>query len=261
MWTPRLLAVLCLAVVCSGAAAGDLKVPGMVRVSPGTFVMGSDAVLLGEKPTAHRVTITTAFHIGVTEVTVAQYRRFDPSKPGDPRHPVVQITWHQAREYIDWLNANRLPRAPYRYRMCTEAEWEYAARGGSTTIWSCGDDADCLTEIAWFRDTTWDLKPVKTKQPNGLGLYDMFGNAAEWVADYHADYDPDPQLNPTGPPDGARRVRRGGAYHSPPKHLRAASRGSAQEGHASRGLGLRLCASAERGIWTRRGGVVPWRFA
>ncbi len=242
--------LLCSILAIAGAAAAEPRLPGMVRVSPGTFVMGSDDVRLGEKPTAHVVEITRAFYIGEAEVTVAEFRRFDPLKKGQARHPVTGVTWHRAQAYVAWFNDQLSPRAAYRYRLCTEAEWEYAARGGTSSTWMCGDDPDCLADFAWFVDTTWELRLVKTKRPNAFGLYDMYGNAAEWVADYHADYDLAPQRDPTGPPTGWRRVHRGGAFHSAAKHLRAASRDSELEGHADASLGLRLCASVEPGRWT-----------
>ncbi len=250
MRTLSFLLVPLLAWAIPAAAANEPAPPGMVRIGPGTFVMGSDEVLLGERPTAHRVTISGDFFIGATEVTVAEYRRFDPTKKGAPRLPVVTVSWDDAQAYVAWLNESSPQRSAYRYRLCTEAEWEFAARAGTSSVWTCGDDPACLNEVAWFADATWELMPVKMKQPNRFGLYDMIGNAAEWVADYHADYDLAPQVDPTGPPNGARRVIRGGRYHSPAKHLRAASRASYLPGHADAALGFRVCASAQPSRWT-----------
>jgi formylglycine-generating enzyme required for sulfatase activity len=156
--------------------------------------------------------------LGQTPVTQAAYEkamRENPSKFKGPRHPVESVTWDQAREYCAAVGG-RLP---------TEAEWEYAARAGSTGA-RYGD----LDAIAWYDgNSDNETHPVKQKQPNSWGLYDMLGNVWEWVTDWYEEnyYQglPSPAIDPKGPASGTYRVLRGGSWGTYPGFVRASVRG------------------------------------
>lgn len=161
-------------------------------------------------------------------------RRYSWRNPGWPQsdaHPVVNITWHDAVALAEWLSKTE----GRRYRLPTEAEWEYAARAGTRTRYACGDDPACLGQMAnvfdadsarlWPQWQSRALKsadgypftaPVGSFAPNAWGLYDMHGNAWEWVSDWHADdyYAHSPVDDPQGPADGSVKVRRGGSWHT-----------------------------------------------
>jgi len=192
-----------------------------VWIPPGTFMMGwlpeySSLWGRGEVP-AHQVTITRGFWIGQTPVTVGAYMRFAgatgrqvPDAPAfnagwaNGNMPIVNVTWDDAAAYCGWMGG-RLP---------TEAEWEYAARGGS--VESCYGHPD---EIAWHRQNSGGRPhDVAQKLPNGFGLYDMLGNVWEWVNDWwHAAYyENSPSRDPSGPASGRARVLRGGSWREGP---------------------------------------------
>jgi len=171
-----------------------------VKIAPGEFMMGcssaDDKCNADEKP-SHQVQITKAFEIGKYEVTQAQWRTVMGSNPstmqGDSR-PVETITKDEAQDFLDKLNARN---DGYRYRLPTEAEWEYAARAGVA-----GPYAGRLDDIAWYAANSEDeTHPVGQKKPNAWGLYDMEGNVREWVADWYAAnyYSSSPSSDPTGP--------------------------------------------------------------
>jgi sulfatase modifying factor 1 len=185
-----------------------------------------------EKP-AHRVILARGFWLDVTEVTLAQYRRFAqatgrplPPPPGFPQgesHPVVSVGFDDAVAYCSWAGG-RLP---------TEAEWEYAARGGSSG-WKYPWGGSAVSGQANAEgispgDTWARTAPVASFPANGFGLFDMAGNAWEWCADFYASgtYRTGPAADPTGPATGTQRVLRGGAWNSQVKSLRASNRGKA----------------------------------
>ena len=205
--------------------------PEMVFVEGGTFTMGrtseqerdceDDDPLLrkqnwikNEKP-AHQVTVNS-FYIGKYVVTQRQWRLLtgrDPasSTKGDD-YPVDLVTWNAAQQFILRLNAV----TGKNYRLPTEAEWEYAARGGAKSKGYKYSGSNRLADIAWFYDNSGSkLYPVGKKQPNELGIYDMSGNVWEYCSDW-ADgvYTEEAQTNPKGPDSGTRRVRRGGGWIS-----------------------------------------------
>lgn len=142
-------------------------------------------------------------------------------------HPAIGMTWHNAVTFCRWLSQ----KTGKTYRLPTEAEWEYAARAGTTYAFGCGDDPNRLVDVAWYEDNTdVETQPVAQKQPNAWGLYDMLGNVCEWVYDF---YSPtayqeaakqSPAVNPKGPKTGKVHVARGGAYHSTPEEMRCAAR-------------------------------------
>jgi formylglycine-generating enzyme required for sulfatase activity len=254
----------------------------LVRIPAGEFQMGSTPEEPGHVPNeapAHRVRITRAFEMGVHEVTNGQFRAFieatgyrteaerdlgggfgidferaevvqDPKHtwrdpgfpdfaPGDD-HPVLMISWKDAEGFCRWLSAKE-GRA---YRLPTEAEWEYAARGGTTTPWWPGADPSALAKAANTADRAlrervpkaswageWDdgfpfLAPVGSFRPNHFGLHDMTGNVWEWCHDwYRADYyEGSPVDDPGGPEFGRFRTIRGGGWFNDAKQNRSAQR-------------------------------------
>ena len=187
----------------------DVKAPpGMVYVEGGTFQMGSNSGASDEKP-IHTVTVSS-FFMDKTEVTQAQYRKVMGNNPshfsGCDECPVESVSWHDANEYAKKVG-KRLP---------TEAEWEYAARGGSTGSPTTYAGSNDLGALGWYSGNSGrKTHPVGQKDPNELGLYDMSGNVWEWCSDrYDSDYYKNsPKNNPKGPNSGAARVLRGGSWH------------------------------------------------
>ena len=199
-----------------------------VWIPPGTFMMGcspGDHDCSDNERPAHRVTISEGFWMGQTEVIVGAYKRFAaatrrqmPDAPGfnnrweNDNMPIVNVTWIDAHDYCIWAGG-RLP---------TEAEWEYAARGGSTE-----PAYDNLDEIAWYADNSGnETREVAQKRANSLGLFDMLGNVWEWMNDsYDEDYYLNcPSQDPRGPPTKPTRVLRGGSWFCPSKHVRVSYR-------------------------------------
>ena len=178
----------------------------------------------------HRVVIGRAFYLQTTEVTQAQYRRIMGKNPshhkGCDQCPVEQVSWKNAREFIRRLNAREKTN---KYRLPTEAEWEYACRAGTGTVYSFGDDDDLklVDEYAWYRRNSGiTTHPVGRKKANAWGLYDMHGNVLEWCQDRYARdyYRNSPTRDPPGPSFGGHRVQRGGACQYIPGELRSARR-------------------------------------
>ena len=233
-----------------------------VTLSAGTFLMGSPdsdrQARAFEKP-QHQVTISRPFQIGRHEVTQAQWQAVlgenpyarDRSNPyydlpgmaeriNRPNHPAT-VSWNDAQEFIAALNRRE---GGARYRLPTEAEWEYAARAGTTTRYSFGDDERQLDRYAWYGGDfqTGGDHPVGTKQPNPWGLHDVHGNVWEWVADW---YDPDyyarsPAVDPQGPQRGTHRVVRGGSWHATATSWRTAFRRDYDPDYRGISIGFRL---------------------
>jgi formylglycine-generating enzyme required for sulfatase activity len=216
--------------------------PEMVVIPAGSFEMGSDESVR-ERP-IHRVNVTS-FLIGKTEVTQAQWRAVMGSNPsrfsqcGDDC-PVEQVGWIDAQEF-----ARRLSQKTGKdYRLPSESEWEYAARAGSTTKWSFGDNGNQLGDYAWYgANSQYKTQRVAQKRSNAFGLYDMHGNVWEWVEDcWHGNYS-------GAPIDGSAwstacssttRVLRGGSWIIYPTDLRSAVRHSSWPDSRSGDSGLRL---------------------
>jgi formylglycine-generating enzyme required for sulfatase activity len=214
-----------------------------VWVPPGTFMMGCSPgdfeCDISEVPT-HQVTITKGFWIGQTDVTVGAYRRFArfsrKSMPPAPdvyegwtsdNMPVVDVTWDDAQAYCGWLEG-RLP---------TEAEWEYAARGGSAA-----DLYGNLDEIAWHRyNSEGTAHEVAQKRPNGFVLYDMLGNVWQWVNDVFDSnyYARSPSQDPQGPPNGPWHVLRGGSWSNNTVEISVSVRRGADPTYSDSQIGFR----------------------
>lgn len=189
----------------------------MVKVAGGTFTMGSpdsDSEASKDEKPAHPVTLSS-FSIGETEVTQALWQAVmgrNPSKfTGNLQYPVENVSWYDCQEFIRKLNSI----TGITFRLPTEAEWEYAARGGSQSRGYKYSGSNTLDDVAWYKDNSSSTpQPVKAKWRNELGLYDMSGNVWEWCADWegYTYYASSPQSNPKGPSSGDYRVCRGGSW-------------------------------------------------
>jgi formylglycine-generating enzyme required for sulfatase activity len=187
----------------------------VVLIQAGTFQMVSNNGHYDQKP-VHTVRISRPFYLGKYEVTQAQWQAVMGNNPSkfkrdDAIRPVEMVSWDNVQEFIRRLNANE---GVARYQLPTEAEWEYAARAGTTTFWSFGDDASQLGRYGWCDNKTEEelrqMHPVGQLRPNPWGLYDMHGNVAEWVQDWYGDYASGTAVDPTGPASGLYHVLRDG---------------------------------------------------
>lgn len=210
-----------------------------VKIPAGSFQMGSPTSEpnRGEDEGPQRkVTISKDFYMGKTEVTQEQYEKVMGSNPssftGCPKCPVEMVSWDDAQEFIKKLNAKN----DGVYRLPTEAEWEYAARAGTT-----GAYAGSLDAMAWYNSNSGDkTHEVATKQPNAWGLFDMHGNVEEWTSDWFGDYASGTAIDPTGPTSGGYREFRGGSYWHQADSLRSADRNGVHAGIRYSSLGFRL---------------------
>ena len=240
-----------------------------VPIPAGEFTMGSTAAqidkllklfpdvdraeLLNEQP-AHRVRLTKPFELSKYKVTVGQLRQFltatgrldsrrQPWYPQEDNHPAVNLSWNEANAFCEWLTKKEGGKA--HYRLPTEAEWEYACRAGSTTIFPNGDDPEKLALIAnvadasarrRYKNWSWTIKaddgyvytsPVGSFAPNAWGLCDMVGDAWEWCEDGYSSnyYRHSPAVDPTGPAHSPTRVARGSSWFVHPRRCRPADRG------------------------------------
>ena len=218
----------------------------MVRVEAGTFTMGATAEMKNtedsEKPT-HRVTLTNDYYIGKYEVTQALWQAVmgdDPSYFKGDNLPVEAVTWDDCQEFIGKLN--RITGKTF--RLPTEAEWEYAARGGNKSRGYQYSGSNNPSNVAWYDDNSGDkTHAVGTKQPNELGIYDMSGNVWEWCQDWYETYSSSSQVNPTGANSGSCRVVRGVSWYNNARNCRLSLRGSNTPDFRSSNLGLRLVLS------------------
>lgn len=235
----------------SSSVAGDktFKVGNvsftMKPVTGGTFTMGATSELgsdayFDEKPT-HLVTLSD-YHIGETEVTQELWQAVmgkNPSffKVGVSDLPVENVSWDDCQEFITKLNAM----TGQKFRLPTEAEWEYAARGGNKSKGYKYSGSNNIDDVAWYTDNSSNnTHAVKTKQPNELGIYDMSGNVWEWCNDWYGSYNSNAQVNPAGPTSGSFRVIRGGSWLSNARICRVSNRDSDTPDDRIIYLGLRL---------------------
>ena len=265
---------------------------GWVCVSAGSFTMGSPANEPNREndETAHPVTITQPFWMKTTEVTQAEWQAVMGNNPSEAaacgaRCPVENVEWYQAIAFANALSLRdgyppcydkpaggaydtaaagrrEIPLwtaglACRGYRLATEAEWEYAARAGTSTAYpdgtitrgtSCSALDPALDRVGWYcANTSGDPEPAATKQPNPWGLYDMHGNVWEWLWDRATDgddYPASPVTDPLGPTSGSRRRDRGGSYFNGPHHCRSANRDSLTPDSSFADTGFRLARSA-----------------
>ncbi len=207
----------------------------------------TEHAMIDDEIPAHRVRFDRPLQIATTEVTQASWHAIMGDKPGPGSHwqraewkqlPVVSVSWNWVQDYLAALNQRS---RQYHYRLPTEAEWEYAARAGSTALRPFNKlDMD---EYAWYLHSSNDeVQPVGQLKPNAFGLYDTLGNAWEWVADWYApdSYRNSPMLNPSGPAHGDKKVRRGGSYHCPPHLIRPGYRAADTPDTAYSVTGFRL---------------------
>lgn len=241
-------------------SAVQTLINNMVYVDGGTFTMGatseqgSDAWNF-EKPT-HQVTLSS-FQIGKYEVTQEEWQAVMGSNPsyfkGDSL-PVEQVSWEDCQEFILKLNAL----TGKRFRLPTEAEWEYAARGGNRSRGYKYAGSNDIDDIAWFWKNSgnqrlngeWSIyeinanncqtHPVGQKSPNELGLYDMSGNVWEWCQDWYGSYNSSAQTNPIGAGSGSNRVLRGGCWINNARDCRSSHRIDNAPSYRVDNLGLRL---------------------
>ncbi len=203
-----------------------------VWIDPGSFAMGSAAVdpdRSSDEEPQRQVTISRGFYLSKSEVTQVQWEALmgdNPSSYPDAKRPVESVSWDQVQDFIRRLNNWAGQQI---YRLPTEAEWEYACRGGTTSRWSFGNSEGDLHSYAWYNgnNSQTDTKAAGTKLANPFGLFDMHGNVWEWTQDwYQADYySRAPAADPPGPATGSQRVIRGGDFASLAADLRSAGRG------------------------------------
>ena len=229
----------------------------MVTVEGGTFTMGATAeqgsdAYTNESPT-HQVTLSS-YSIGETEVTQALWQAVMESNPsyftGDLQRPVEKVSWNACQTFITKLNQM----TGKNFRLPTEAEWEYAARGGNLSQGYKYSGSNDVAEVAWFRDNSYAVgssspdygtHPVGTLAPNELGLYDMSGNVSEWCQDFYGTYSSSAQMNPTGPTSGSHRVYRGGSWGVNARYCRVSYRLNYTPTGISSNYGLRLVLDDE----------------
>ena len=217
----------------------------MVKVEGGTFTMGETAEMEyfcdDEKPT-HQVTLSS-YYIGETEVTQALWKAVMGSNPshwqGDDL-PVEKVSWNDCQEFIRKLNEM----TKRRFRLPTEAEWEFAARGGNKSRHTQYSGSSKIDEVAWYDGNSGGkTHPVKTKKANELGIYDMAGNVWESCQDRFGSYSSGAQTNPTGATSGTYRVCRGGSWDSNARYCRSSDRHYNGPDYRIGDLGFRLVLS------------------
>ncbi len=207
-----------------------------VHITSGTFVMGSSSSEKGmyNRETQHRVTLTKGFYMQTTEVTQGQWYQIMGTRPWSEKKfvregddcPAVYVSWNDCQEFIRRLNHRE---DTSKYRLPTEAEWEYACRAGSTTRF-CFDNSDSgLANYCWYKENTRKMgeeyaQKVGAKKPNAWDIYDMHGNVWEWCQDWYSSYPSGHIIDPEGPPSALSRVIRGGGWYFSARDCRSANR-------------------------------------
>lgn len=257
--------------------------PPMIQVEGGTFFMGNNKGNSDEQP-VHKVTVT-GFYIGKYEVTFKDFKKFVEATgyisesekpdsanyksnlaprtiytgswkkysdgrdvpPADSMKPVTNISWNDANAYLAWLSKE----TGKKFRLPTEAEWEFAARGGNKTKGHVYAGSVFLNDIAWYMDNSGKQShTVGTKLPNELGIYDLSGNVREWCSDWYGElyYKTSPEMNPTGPETGENRVLRGGSWGSEKERMRLTYRNYAFPYNSAVDFGFRPAITDEDAI-------------
>jgi formylglycine-generating enzyme required for sulfatase activity len=227
-----------------------------VLIPSGSFEMGTDRKakigIVNEFP-LHNVTISRNFYLGKFEVTQEQWTKImgaNPSKFKGDLNPVESVNWYDVQKFISKLNALE---GTTKYRLPTEAEWEYAARAASQSGYSFGDDANELVSYAWYHENGKSSKqslqthPVGQKKPNKWGLYDMHGNVWEWTADWYDSeyYAKSPPKDPKNLASSSNVVTRGGGWINSGEYLRSAVRHYKTPSARENDLGFRVAFNVE----------------
>ena len=218
----------------------------MVRVEAGTFTMGATSEMEDpydwEKPT-HQVTLTNDYYIGKYEVTQALWKAVmgnNPSNFKGDNLPVEKVSWDDCQEFINKLN--RITGKTF--RLPTEAEWEYAARGGKKSRGYQYSGSNNISDVAWYSDNSGNMtNDVGSKQANELGIYDMTGNVWEWCQDGYGKYSSSSQINPIGATSDSYRVNRGGSWYGIARLCRSSCRFGITPVNRFNFIGVRLVLS------------------
>ena len=218
----------------------------IVKVEAGTFMMGATSEMQNpwdDEKTVHQVTLTNDYYMGKYEVTQALWKTVMGSNPSYSKGdnlPVEEVSWNDCQEFISKLNSL----TGKKFRLPTEAEWEYAARGGKKSRGYQYSGSSNISDVAWYSDNSdRNTHPVGMKQANELGIYDMTGNVDEWCQDWYGSYVSSSQTNPTGAVSGSRRVGRGGGCSGDARYCRSSCRGIYSPDDRFSYLGLRLVLS------------------
>ena len=228
---------------CLVVKVNDTLSINMMCVEGGTFMMGAmegDTQFYDNEKPAHEVTLTYNYYIAQTEVTQALWKAVmgnNPSTMIGDELPVNNVLWEEANAFVKRLSQM----TGYTFHLPTEAEWEFAARGGKNSkgyLYAGSDDVD---EVAWYANNSGGkTHAVGTKKPNELGIYDMSGNAWEWCSDWLAPYSAEAQVNPIGPATGEYHVYHGGGWNHGQRYARSSHRRTTTEGYIKSALGLRV---------------------
>lgn len=264
-------------------AQNAMKLPSMVEVEGGTFTMGNKLGAVDEQP-EHNVTVNS-FAIGKYEVTYSEFKKFidatgyktDAEQPdtfrlrngfpprgihdgtwktridglpipaSDTMKPVENVSWNDAMAYCSWLSKS----TGKQFRLPTEAEWEYAAKGGQKSKGYVYAGSDKLDEIAWYSENAGRTSHVTgQKLQNELGIFDMSGNNREWCADWYGElyYKESPEVNPAGPERGTNRVLRGGSWGSQAERMRISFRNAEFPYNSAIDFGFRVLIPGESAV-------------
>lgn len=235
-----------------------------IKLPQATFSMGSPSFEKErwDDETPRQVFLTNEVQIQNSEVTQGEWLQlmaFNPSRfssskdcPNEhsvlneislcPNNPVDSVSWLDVQLFLEKLNQRK---DGFKYRLPSEAEWEFAARSGSVTTFFFGNSAASLEEYSWYEaNSSAQTHPVRKKKANGFGLYDVYGNVWEWVLDWHGPYPDKPERDPMGPLSGTSRVIRGGSFGNDAYGTRSANRGLSNPQNRSPGVGFRLARTA-----------------
>ena len=218
----------------------------LVLIPAGSFRMGGDKKLEqaeDHETPRHIVKISNTFYMGKYEVTQSQWSEImnnNPSEFKEDIRPVERVTWNDVQEFIQQLNNKE---ETNKYRLPTEAEWEYAARADTESTYCFSGDIQILSQYAWYRkNSAGKTHPIGQLKPNAWGLYDIHGNVHEWCQDWFDKnyYSQSPSNSPLGPSSGLAKVSRGGDWGNEDWYCRCASRSLSSPNRRSNRLGFRL---------------------